>query len=245
MKILPALLLATISTATLADTSLTFTGKKDKVVMKMQFAHNMMRATSVSDDSTYMVYDANNTTFTTFDGKNKKYYVMDKESIEALGDIGAMMDKMLEKQLAQMPESQREMMRGMLEGALKAQMPKQMPKPEYSFTGKTASYNGFDCQIVSKKSKRKKSNFCVTEYSNLGMSSDEYAIIASFQKTIEGLAQQYGQDNSMDFTSLGDYLPVSYKQAGESGILSKVSHEKLSTDLFSIPEGYSQIEMPF
>ncbi len=246
LTFLLTILLASLTTSAIADTTLTFTNKKDNVVMKMQFANNMMRATSVGDDSTYMVYDANNNTFTTFMTEKKQYFVMDKETIEKLGDIGAMMDAMLEKQLAQMPESQRAMMRGMLEGAMKAQMPKELPKPEYNFTGKSASYNGFDCEIVVKKIKRKKTEFCVTKYSNLGMKSNEFSVITSFQQTISKLAQKYGQDSSMDFSSLGDYVPVYYKQSKkDTGTLSKVSHEDLDPSLFAIPEGFSKIDLPF
>jgi len=239
------ILLCSISTLSIADTTLTFTNNKDKVGMQMQFANNKMRATSVDDNSSYMIYDANNTTFTVYTTDKKQYYVMDKKQLDALGDIGAMMDKMMEKQLANVPESQREMMRKMMAGAMKAQMPKQAPKPEYNLTGKSASYNGFDCQVVVKKSGRKTSEFCATEYGNLGMSSDEYAIITSFQQTIAKLAQQYGADNSMDFSSLGQLMPVHYQQSGQTGSLKSVNHNKLDASLFAIPEGYKQIKMPF
>jgi len=238
-------LLCSISTLTIADTTLTFTNNKDKVGMKMQFANNQMRASSVGDENTYMIYDANTTTFTTFIQDKKQYFAMGQKQLDALGDIGAMMDKMMEKQLANVPPEQREMVRNMMAGALKAKMPKQAPKAEYNFTGKSASYNGFDCQEVVKKSGKKKSTFCATEYTNLGMSSSEYAILTSFQKTIAKLAQQYGADNSMDFSSLGQLMPVHYQQAGQVGTLKDVNHDKLNANLFAIPEGYSQMKMPF
>ncbi len=245
MKILPMILLPLMATATFADTSLTFTNKKDNVSMKMQVAGHKMRATSVGDNSSYMIYDAANTTFTMVDTKGKSYFVMDKEAIASLSDIGAMMDRMLEKQLADMPAEQRQMMRGMLEGALKSQMPKEMPKAEYKLTGKTKSYNGFDCQVVKKKLKRKKSEFCVTDYSTIGMSKGEYNVIESFQGVISNMAQQFGADKSMDFSELGDFVPVNYNQAGEQGTLSEVSHESLDSSLFVMPSGYERQEMPF
>ncbi len=245
MKILHSILLISLATVSVADTSLTFSNKKENVAMKMQIANNMMRATSADDNSSYMIYNANNTTFSIFSANDKSYYVLDKEAIESLSDIGAMMDKMLEKQLAEMPESQRAMMRGMLEGALKAQMPKEMPKPEYSLTGKTKSYNGIDCEVVKKKMKRNKSEFCVVKYSEVGMSNAEYAVIQSFQETVQKMAQQFGSDQSMDFSSLGEYIPVNYSQSGESGTLSEVNHDELDSNLFAIPEGYKRMEMPF
>jgi hypothetical protein len=235
------ILLCTISTFVSADTTLTFTNAKDKTAMQMQLSNNMMRATSVGDESTFMIYDANATTFTTFVAEKKQYYVMGKKELDALGDMSATMNKMIEEKLANVPAEQREMMAG----ALKANMPKPAPKAEYNFTGKSISHNGFDCKIVNKKAGDKNTEFCVTEYSKLGMSSDEYAIISSFQKTIAKLAQQYGVDNSMDFSSLGNYIPVKYMQSDETGTLKAVSHDKIDPNMFEIPKGYKKIDLPF
>ena len=245
MKFLKTLALTCLATSAIADTTLTFTGSKNKEVMKMQFAGNKMRGTSVDDNSSFMIYDANNKTFTVFASEEKKYYVLDEEDIAKLGDMSAMIEAMMEKQLANVPEAQKEMMRNMMAGAIKAQMPKELPKAVYSLTGERESYNGFDCQVVSKTSGKKKAEFCVTEYSNLGMSSDEYAIITSFQNTIAVLAQKYGADNSMDFSSLGNFMPVKFLQEGEAGTLTDVNHDTLDASIFAIPEGFSEMEMPF
>ena len=170
---------------------------------------------------------------------------MDKESIEKLGDVSAMIDSILEKQLANIPESQREMMRGIMEKTVKSQMPKEAPKPSYSFNGKSTSFNGIDCEVVIKKAGKNKSEFCVTKYSNVGMSSDEYSVITSFQNTIAVLAQKYGADNSMDFSSLGNFMPVKFMQEGNSGTLNSVNHDSLDPSIFAVPEGYSEMVMPF
>mgnify|MGYP000167698602 CR=1 FL=1 len=80
MKFLNTLALTCIATSAIADTTLTYTSKKDKEVMKMQFSGNMMRATSVDDNSSFMIYDGNNKTFTMFANDEKKYYVLDEEA---------------------------------------------------------------------------------------------------------------------------------------------------------------------
>jgi hypothetical protein len=170
---------------------------------------------------------------------------MDEEDIAKLSDMSAMIESMMEKQLANVPEEQKEMMRNMMASAIKAQMPKEMPKAVYSLTGKSSSYNGFDCQIVSKTSGKKKSEFCVTDYSNLGMTSNEYAIITSFQSTIAALAQKHGIDNSMDFSSLGNFMPVKFIQEDQSGTLTDVNHDNLDPKLFEVPEGFTEMVMPF
>lgn len=244
MKFLVAMISVMTCAFAVADTTLTYTDSNEKVSMQMKLANNMMRADSLGEQQTYMIYNADNTTFTVVMEDKKQYFVLGKEQLEALGDIGAMMDKMLEKQLSQMPESQRAMMRKMLEGQLRAQMPKPKPKPVYDFTGEISSVNGYECQIVVKKSEGKSSDFCVTDYTGLGMDSSEYDIIASFQKTVAAMAQQFGQDDSMDFSELGNYIPVRYNQSYSSGVLSGVSHDKVSAEQFDIPKGYKQVKMP-
>ncbi len=241
---LTSLLVGHISTA-VADTTLTFNDNNKNVSMKMQITDNQLRATSIGEDRAYMIYDANKKTFTTFDVESKQYYVMGEKEIAALSDMNAMVEKLLEEQLGEMPEAQRAMMRGMMENMIKSQLPKEMPKPEYILTEKSKSYNGYDCQVVTKKSKNKSADFCVTQYAKLGMTSDEYAVITSFQSTIESLAQKYGVDQSMDFSNLGDFIPVHYNQAGETGVLSDVSHNTIDPNIFAIPEGYSPMDLPF
>lgn len=244
MKLLSTLLLSCLTTVAIADTTLTFTNKKDKVVMEMQFANNLMR-TSNFDGESFAIYDGENTTFTVVTADSKQYFVMDKETLESFSDLEAMMEKMLEKQLGQMPAEQREMMRGMMSGILKSQLGKQMEPPIYKFTGKNKSYNGFDCQVVTKKAKRKKSEFCVTDYGKVGMSNTEYDVIRSFQKIMQSMSHQINMDSSMDFSMLGDYIPVKYNQMGESGHLKSVSHDNIDPSMFAIPAGYEKMEMPF
>ncbi|MFK8013279.1 MAG: DUF4412 domain-containing protein [Marinicellaceae bacterium] len=245
MKILHTLALTCLTTCALADTTLTYKNNADNVSMKMQFADDMMRATTMGDDTGNMIYNAKNKTFTILIPQEKQYYVMDEKTIESLTDISAMVEKMMEKQLAQVPEEQREMMRNMIAGAMKSQIPKQLPMPEYTLTRKTDSFNGFDCQIVLKKSGKNKSEFCVADYSELGMSSSEYNVIATFQKTIEKLAKQFGTDQSMNFMELGTFIPVNYQQDKQSGTLTDVSHEEIDSSVFAIPVDYKEIELPF
>ncbi len=245
MKILKTLALTCFATSAIADTTLIYNDKTEKVSMKMQFANNMMRATTTGDEGGNMIYDANKNTFIMLVPKEKQYFVMDEETVKSLTDIGAMMEKMMEKQLANVPEAQREMMRNMMAGAIKAQMPKQMPAPEYSLTGKSESFNGFSCQIVLKKSGRDKSEYCVTEYSALGMDKSEYETIAEMQKIIESLAKQFGTDSSMNFMELGSFIPVNYRQNDQVGTLSDVNHDSIDPSLFTVPADYKEIDLPF
>ena len=245
MKFITPLLVTCLSTAAVADTTLTFVDKKNKEAMTMQFANNKMRTSSIGQKNSYAIYDGASSTFTIVNTKDKDYFVMDKETLESLGDMQAMMDKMLEKQLADMPEAQREMMRGMMSGILKKQMAKENVAPVYKFSGKHKSYNGFDCDVVIKKLKRKKSEFCVTDYHNVGMKSNEFAVIKSFQKIMQKLTKQFHKDSSMDFSMLGEYVPVKYNQMGDSGELKSVNHDHLDPSIFNVPSNYERMEMPW
>jgi hypothetical protein len=244
MKLLTPILLTSLSTIALADTTLTFTGKNDSPAMEMMIAGNHMRATSLGQSDSYMIYDSENQTFTIIMTKEKEFMSFGPKQIEALGDMATLMMKQIDKQLAQMPESQRAMMRDMMMKTMKSQMPKQAPAPSYKMTGKSTEINGFDCEIVIKKSESGESEFCITEYSDLGMNSNEYAVIQSFQKIMVKLATQFGQDSSMDFSALGDFVPVKYQNSNETGELQSVSHNNIQASMFMVPEGYTKKEIP-
>jgi hypothetical protein len=245
MKILNILLLSSLTSVAIADTTLTYKDQNDKVVMKMQFSGHTMRATSMADGTNYMIYDADKETFTSMMSDKKEYVVMGKKEIDALGDPTALVNSMLDKQLAGMPAAQRDMMRKMLASTMKAQLPKKMPAPVYTMTDKTSSYNKFDCKIVTKKSQKETSEFCVSDYTSLGMKSSDYSTIESFQNIVRKLAAQYASDKSMDFSSLGKLLPVHYSQGGKEGTLSAISHNKIDAGAFAIPKGYKQVKIPF
>jgi hypothetical protein len=136
------------------------------------------------------------------------------------------------------------MMRDMMMKTMKSQMPKQAPAPTYKMTGKSTEVNGFECEIVIKKSKSGKSEFCVTEYQDLGMQKNEFEVIQSFQQIAVKLASQFGEDSSMDFSALGDYVPVRYDQSKQSGELKEVDHSKLDKSQFMVPNDYTKKEIP-
>ena len=249
MKILQTIALTGLITNSLsiavADTTLIFADANSSTSMKMQITGSQMRATSTDDDTAYMTYDSSSKTFTSYNVKDKEYYIMGEKEIATLGNMDAMVEKILAEQLSEMPEAQRAMMRGMMEEMVKSQLPKPAPKPAYTLTERSASYMGFDCQIVTKKSSTINAEFCVTNYKNLGMASDEYAVINSFQQTISSLAQQFGGDQSMDFSHLGQFIPVQFDQEEQSGTLSEVNHDKIDPSVFAIPDDYTEIDLPF
>ncbi|WP_395373982.1 hypothetical protein [Marinicella sp. W31] len=227
-----------------ADTTLRYTSNGDTVHSVIQLIDDKVHMISQGEGKISMLFDAKSSTFTTLMHDEKKYMSFGPKEIEAIGDIASIMEAEMEKQLAQMPASQREQMRDMMMGMLKQQMPKQTPKPNYSKTGMEKSYNGFSCEIVVKKVEEQTSgNFCVSEYADLGISSSEYNAISSLMEVAEKMASQFGHDNSMNFSSIGKFVPVQFSANDETGTLQSVSHDPIDPSVFMIPEDYSKEEI--
>lgn len=228
-----------------ADTTLIYQTEGGKENSRMMLTDGKVKITNQSDANTAVIFDAKNTSFTIVNHDEKSYMVFGEKEIEALGDVSKMMDKMINEQLAQLPAAQREQMRGMMESMIKSKMPKQAPLPSYSKSGDSDNYNGFDCDVVIKSTQGKgKEEFCVTDYSRLGVSASEYGTISSFMKIAEKMAAQFGQDQSMNFDSIGQVLPVYYKMMDEKAFLSDVDNSQLPADTFVMPAGYKQQSLP-
>ncbi len=234
-----------ISGAVMADTTLIYNNADGQEHSKMYLTDGMAKMTNDIDVSTALIFNAKNNSFTILNHQDKSYMVFGEKEIAALGDVAAMVDRMVEEQLAQMPESQRAQMRGMIKSMMQKQMPKQAVAPEYELSGKAKSYNGFECQEAVKLVDGKKSgSFCVADYQKLGVKADEYASINKFMKVAEKLASQFGHDQSMNFDSLGQKLPVYYDMGDQKGYLTHVDNKDLDSSVFQVPSGYKKESLP-
>ncbi len=245
MKLIKSvLILMAIVGVTLADTTLHYVDQSDKTTIKMYLSGNKMVVTSTSEQSTSMIYDAKSVVMTIIDAENKKYYILNRDQIESLGDMKAMMEKVLEERLKDMPDSQKEMMRSMMEGILKSQMPKKPKKPTYKTTGKSGNYAGLKCKEVMKQAGENKYKFCVVEPSKLGLSSSEYSTLRSFQAISQKIAERSGIEGT-DLSIFDNSVVVYYENKDENGVLRSVNHKNIPTSLFTIPKGFQKIDMPF
>ncbi|WP_223786921.1 hypothetical protein [Marinicella meishanensis] len=228
-----------------ADTTLTYHDANGQTSSVIYLSDGMSKITNQSETSTDLIFNAQTNTFTVVNHPEQSYLLFGVKEIAALSDVSAMVDKMLAEQLAQLPAGQREQMRGMMENMIKQQMPKAAPVPEYSRSGQQASHNGFACETIIKTVNGQASgDFCVTDYSALGVSTAEYQAISAFMKTAEKMAAQFGQDQSMNFASIGQVLPVYYRMGSEQAYLVAVDHGTLGAQTFQVPEGYQQQALP-
>ena len=234
-----------ITGAAMADSTLVYNDNKGAEISRIMLSDGLAKITNKTDAKTALIFDATGNRFTILDHEGKTYMVMGEKEIEALGNVSAMIDRMLEEQLAQMPAAQREQMRGMMKSMLEKQMPKQAALPTYEKSGQSTSYNGFTCdKVIQFQEGKKESDFCVADYQALGVSADEYQGIQRFMKIAEKLAGQFGQNQSMNFASIGEVLPVQYKMDQDTATLTAVKHDDLPAQTFQVPEGYSQQELP-
>lgn len=247
MKNKGLLLIGALMTATVsADTTLVYNDGKGVESSVMHLSDGIMKVTSnEGGQKSEVIYQAGAGSFTVVMHDEKKYMTFGPKEIEQLSDISAMVDKMLDKQLANMPEAQRAQARAMMEGMIKKQMPKQAPVPEYNKTSETRTVNGYSCDVVEKSSKGKGTDdFCVADYGDLGVSSEEYAAIKAMMKVAEKMASQFGVDSSMNFEQVGEVLPVQYDMNGVKASLVDVSHDDLGKQMFKVPAGYEKQSIP-
>jgi len=229
----------------MADTTLVYGDNSGQETTRMLLTADAVKVSTNDKTNTDVIFNGNKTEFVVVNHDEKSFMVFGEKEIEALSDVSAMMDRMIEKQMANIPEAQREQMRGMMESMIKSQMPKQAAAPVYEKSGNSKEYNGYSCDVVVKTVEGQSSgDFCVTGYGQLDVAPAEYAVISKFMKIAEKMASQFGQDNSMNFASIGEVLPVYFSDGGQTGILMDVDNGQIDATLLTVPEGYKQQELP-
>ncbi len=246
MKLQIALIGTFLTGAAMADSTLVYNNAQGKEATIMNLSDGVVKMTSNEGNTkTDVIFRNGQTEFTVIMHSEKKYMTFGPKEIEMLSDVSAMMDNMIEQQMANVPEAQRAQMREMMAGMIKSKMPKQAPVPEYRKTGDSLDVNGYGCDVVEKITKGKNTDdFCVAEYSELGVSNSEYQAIYGMMKVAEKLAAQFGNDSSMNFEQIGQVLPVQYDMNGVKASLVKVSHDDLPASAFQVPEGYQKQSIP-
>lgn len=226
--------------AAVADTTLHFEtdGQKSS---KMYLTAGKAKT---GDGETDVVFELAGNRFVIISHQDKTYLELGPKEIEALGNISNVIDSMIAEQMKGIPEAQREQMRGMIEGMVRSQMPKERVV-SYTKTDKHKKVAGYDCQVVSRNSGRKTiGSFCVIDYRLLGIAQEEYQSISEMMKISEKMASQFGQNSNLNMSAIGDVIPIAYDMDGMRGQLKSVSHEKLDSDLFTVPNGYKKEQLP-
>ena len=191
------------------------------------------------------LYDSASATLTTIDTGRKAYHVLDRETVDrAAGKMEEMM-KQAQEMMKDMPEEQRRMMAQHMPGF--AAMQDAPPEFRVERTGKKDTVAGISCAMVDIfKNGEKSGSACVAKAESLGLAQKDLEAIGSMFAQMRSMASRFGHTQWPDLEDLGGF-PISGTQVetGTETRLESVSDEKLSDDLFSVPEGYRRMSMEF
>ncbi len=243
MKTFGTLMALTLATLASADTTLEYNTGMDSNT-RIHFRGGQMLMSDAAND-TAVLFDAAAQSMTVINHSEREYMLFGPKQLAALGNMRETILQSIEQQLAGVPAAQREQIRDMMMKTMKNRMPAAEALPEYQRTGQNKTVNGHSCEVVINRNNPDSETFCVTRFSELGMQAADYSAYAEFMKLAEKMTAQLG-NKGMNFSVLGDFVPVEYRNAQAQGTLVGVQHETLSDAVFAVPADYTQqrIELP-
>ncbi len=247
-----------------ADATITLqsTGESDATF----YARNGMVRIDITDQENgnegYMVFDSNTKQLTMVDTKNRRKMDMSEgamdRQMDAMKGYQSQVAAMLEQQLKNLPESQRQMIREQMKmSPMASPVPpptKKTPKTRIVKVGKGKSGN-YDCiKYEAFQGNTKTAKACFASAKELKLSKTDYdafkamfGYMKTMQEKASAMAGPYGAgDDDAGFTGdEAEGLPVFTKnlRSGEKSFVTGVSNNKLSGDLFKVPD-YPGLEMP-
>lgn len=258
--VLPALLLSLAGAAALAGvvvemetTDLTSEQAAPKPVT-MSIQGNLARFDDGSNHSVVFLGDAREMLI--LDHSEKRVMRMDEETMEQLGNqISAAMEQM-QKQMANMPPQVREMMKD----KMPQMQPAEMPEVKIVKSSVRETQGGQPCvryDVISDGAKVRE--LWVTEWSNVDLKADDFAVIDEMGRFAEKLVASLGQamkmgqnfENPLAQWSEIDGFPVLIREfddgtATAETLFRSVERRDLEGSLFEPPAGYKEekLEMP-
>lgn len=211
----------------------------------------------------YMVFNSNTKQLIMVDTKNRRKMDMSEDAMDrqmdAMKGYQSQMATMMEQQLKNLPESQRKMMLEQMKlspmAPSVAPPAKKTPKPRIVKVGKGKS-GKYDCiEYEAFQGNTKTAKACFASAKELKLSKTDYnafkamfAYMKTMQEKASAMAGPYGGGGDDDAGFTGDEaegLPVFTKnlRSGEESFVTGVSNNKLSGNLFKVPN-YPGLEMP-
>lgn len=189
----------------------------------------------------WMLYDSKTDVLYAVNPADSSYTQMDRSMAKQLGGV---MD-MVQEQMKGLPPEQRAAIEQMMGRPMKPSPKKSL---DYTMTKTTRKHAGVTCTVGHLvRDGKARHEFCVAEPQALGMPGEDYAVLT---KMFELMSQFREAASGM----MGEEMPdptqmkgVAIESNGPKGghqILSKVSHDKVSAELFKIPTNYRQEVIP-
>ncbi|WP_127470797.1 hypothetical protein [Thiomicrorhabdus aquaedulcis] len=237
--------LLSFSAASKADTTLIYHHTTGGEANRILITPEWIKIANKTQANVDVLFNQSQQTYTLINHDERSYTLMTHTEIEKLANASQQIDDVLEKQLAKLPADQQEKMRAMMQGIVNSVLPKATSIPQYSKTGKMQKLYGYTCQPVKRTVEGKASGeFCVVNYAQLDISQVEYSMMAGLMNTIEKLASQFGQDQSVNFATIGQVVPVYYNMANAKSYLAEVTNSDIKPAEFSVPKTYKKSALP-
>ncbi|GAB4121073.1 MAG: hypothetical protein Tsb0027_17000 [Wenzhouxiangellaceae bacterium] len=244
------------SSASLADTTLTFSSEGDSLPQTIAIGSGKLRIDSAGESS-WMLYDLSQNAMYMVDDAEQQYYRIDQSQIEQLGQTLGDLTSQLDSALANLPPEQRAAAKAMMKDMMPANKDKSdAPMIDVRATGKSDKVADIACSVHETwVADQRKNEVCVADSDALNLSRED-------ERTMQGMADLMQELVDEVQKSVGDLLPeniagdglaqlmangmpvrVHDYENGSSAELSAVSHDDIAASRLSVPEGYQAQSM--
>jgi len=244
------------SSASLADTTLTFSSEGDSLPQTIAIGSGKLRIDSTGE-STWMLYDLAQNAMYMVDDAKQQYYRIDQSQIEQLGQSLGNLTSQLDSALANLPPEQRAAAMAMMKDMLPGNQQKSAaPMIDVRATGKTDKVADIACSVHETwVAEQRKNEVCVADSDALDLSRED-------ERTMRGMAQLMQELVDEVQNSVGDLLPeniagdglaqlmangvpvrVHDYENGSSAELNAVSHDNIAASRFLVNDNYTKVSM--
>jgi hypothetical protein len=242
-----------------ADSTLKFstgTGTEPNTVMVSQGKVRMESMTP--HGKSVMIFDDSQKHFISLNDQEKKYMLMDQNSIKEQVKMMQKMKKQwqakMQKQMEEMsPEQRQQMEQQMAKMGMGPSQSKQPPAPKFTITktDRTENINGVSCTVYeSFRGSERMGEACIASLEALKLSKTDYqtlkgmfAFQRNMQKQLATASERPTARNDMGRFDNVEGLAVKVTD-NRGGImtLAGISHEALAKELFKIPAGFEKVD---
>lgn len=243
------------STISFADTSLIMHmehhGKNQ--TSPVYISNNKVRFDQGGQKGSYMIFDNSKQAMMIVEPAKRQYSVIDEEKLTQLMSMMNLLRQQMSSQMEGLPPEQRSQMEEALEQKIPG-LSKEVKSANFKFedVGEKGKYNNTPCTFKKViKNGEPISKVCVASVSSLGIDQGDYETLNGFFEFMISFASklpmgdQYTRSIKTWSTGLNG-LPIYEKPVdgkGEGNQLMSVSKQKMAKNLFTIPKGYSEMEM--
>ncbi|MFW5453246.1 DUF4412 domain-containing protein [Thioalkalivibrio sulfidiphilus] len=259
------LAVASTSTALLADMTLHFTDSDGATGSRLMIKGELVRMEEQAEDGSviYSLYDSRKRTLTMIIDEEQSYSELTEEGLKAqAGEMRAVQQEFVQQmreQMAQMPPEMRQQMEQQLiqmgfDPAVMAGS--EAPIRDSSSlttrkTGETSTINGVRCDHMEVLLEGRVTNqICVASPDRIRMNRADFATLKNlfeFMQNLSDIALSMGgpaaAEIGAEMLPVVDGIPVQVRNMADGSTVTLVSSsgERLSADLFRIPEGYQSV----